>query len=295
MAITSKGYQLNKQPIAQSFYINEVNGIYCTKVELFFAAKDTALPVQIQIRPMVEGFPSSSKIIPGTIKMLPASSVNVDTSGPDLTATEFIFDEPVFLKGQEDYALVVIADSQDYKIYVAEIDQFQVGSTERRANKQPDLGSLFYSQNGVTWTPSQNEDLSFVIHQAKFKTQTATAILHNASLPSKKLLPDPFTVDSGDATVTVRHIGHGLQVGNAIQISGADSGVGGMLASSINGRRTITAVDWTGYRFEPDSNASSAAISLIEASIRLLGSLAMLENLVPLVDSKTSYGSLKYL
>ena len=138
MAITSKGYQLNKQPIAQSFYINEVNVIYCTKVELFFAAKDTALPVQIQIRPMVEGFPSSSKIIPGTIKMLPASSVNVDTSGPDLTATEFIFDEPVFLKGQEDYALVVIADSQDYKIYLAEIDQFQVGSTERRANKQPD-------------------------------------------------------------------------------------------------------------------------------------------------------------
>ena len=149
------------------------------------SAKDTALPVQIQIRPMVEGFPSSSKIIPGTIKMLPAGSVNVDTSGPDLTATEFVFDEPVFLKGQEDYALVVIADSQDYKIYVAEIDQFQVGSTERRANKQPDLGSLFYSQNGVTWTPSQNEDLSFVIHQAKFKTQTATAILHNASLPSK--------------------------------------------------------------------------------------------------------------
>ena len=261
MAITSKGYQLNKQPIAQSFYINEVNGIYCTKVELFFAAKDTALPVQIQIRPMVEGFPSSSKIIPGTIKMLPAGSVNVDTSGPDLTATEFVFDEPVFLKGQEDYALVVIADSQDYKIYVAEIDQFQVGSTERRANKQPDLGSLFYSQNGVTWTPSQNEDLSFVIHQAKFKTQTATAILHNASLPSKKLLPDPFTVDSGDATVTVRHIGHGLQVGNAIQISGADSGVGGMLASSINGRRTITAVDWTGYRFEADSSATSAAIA----------------------------------
>ena len=53
MAITTLGYQVNKQPIAQSFYINERNGIYCTKVELFFAAKDASLPVQIQIRPMI--------------------------------------------------------------------------------------------------------------------------------------------------------------------------------------------------------------------------------------------------
>ena len=97
MAVTSQGYQVNKQPIAQSFFIDEPNGIYCTKVDLFFAAKDDSLPVQIQIRPMVNGFPSSVSIIPGTTKLLPASSVNVDTTGPDLTPTTFQFDEPVFL------------------------------------------------------------------------------------------------------------------------------------------------------------------------------------------------------
>ena len=176
MAVTSLGYQLNKQPIAQSFYINETVGIYCTKVDLFFAAKDASLPVQIQIRPMVNGFPSSSKIIPGTIKSMAAASVNADTTGPALTATSFEFDEPVFLKGKEDYALVVIADSKDYEIYIAEIDEFQFGSTEKRAAKQPDLGSLFYSQNGVTWTPAQNQDLTFVIHQARFKHTAAEVI-----------------------------------------------------------------------------------------------------------------------
>ena len=76
MALTSKGYQLNKQPIAQSFYINALSVIYCTKVDLFFQAKDTALPVQVQIRPMVNGFPSSNKIIPGTVKIKPATEVN---------------------------------------------------------------------------------------------------------------------------------------------------------------------------------------------------------------------------
>ena len=262
MALTSKGYQLNKQPIAQSFYINALSGIYCTKVDLFFAAKDAALPVQIQIRPMINGFPSSTKIIPGTIKVLPAGSINVDTSGPALTATSFEFDEPVFLQGQQDYALVVIADSKDYEIYIAEINDFLFGSTERRVQKQPDLGSLFYSQNGVTWTPAQNQDLSFVIHQAKFKHTSATMMLKNASLPKAKLKTDPFTVVSGDATVTARHIGHGLQIGNAIEISGVDSaGVGGIAASNINGRRTITAVDFTGYRFEAGAAADSDAIA----------------------------------
>jgi len=262
MALTSKGYQLNKQPIAQSFYINALSGIYCTKVDLFFATKDSALPVQIQIRPMVNGFPSSTKIIPGTVKMLPSSSINVDTAGPALTATSFEFDEPVFLNGQEDYALVVIADSKDYQIYIAEINDFLFGSTERRVQKQPDLGSLFYSQNGVTWTPAQNQDLSFVIHQAKFKSNSATVMLKNASVPKTKLKKDPLTVVSGDATVTARHIGHGLQIGNAIEVSGVDSiGVGGINASSINGRRTITAVDFTGYRFEADSAADSDAIA----------------------------------
>ena len=260
MALTSKGYQLNKQPIAQSFYINALSGIYCTKVDLFFATKDAALPVQVQIRPMINGFPSSTKIIPGTIKVLPAGSVNVDTTGPDLTPTSFVFDEPVFLQGQEDYALVVIADSKDYQIYIAEINDFLFGSTEKRVQKQPDLGSLFYSQNGVTWTAAQNQDLSFVIHQARFKHTSATMMLKNASLPKAKLKNDPFTVTAADATVTARHIGHGLQIGNAIEISGS-TGVGGMNASSINGRRTITAVDFTGYTFEADSAADSDAVS----------------------------------
>ena len=36
MAITSLGYDLNKQPIAQSFFVDETNGVYATKVQLFF-------------------------------------------------------------------------------------------------------------------------------------------------------------------------------------------------------------------------------------------------------------------
>ena len=57
MPVTSQGYYVNKQPIAQSFFIDEPKGIYATKVDLYFATRDypstTQLPVQIQLRPMV--------------------------------------------------------------------------------------------------------------------------------------------------------------------------------------------------------------------------------------------------
>jgi hypothetical protein len=259
MALTSLGYRANKQPIAQSFYVDEPNGIHCTKVDLFFGAKDSTLPVQIHLRPMVQGFPSSSQIIPGTQVSLPSGSVNVDTSGPDLTATTFTFDEPIFLKGKEDYALVVTADSKDYEIYIAEINEFTFGSTEKRVNKNPVTGSLFYSQNSATFTPAQNQDLAFVLHQAKFKHTTASIILHNASVSKRKLNNNALKTAESSQTVTVQHLNHGLEVGNTVTITGATA-TGGISASSINGARTIVARDFTGYTFSADSAADSDAI-----------------------------------
>jgi hypothetical protein len=255
MAVTSTGYQLNKQPIAQSFFIDEPNGIYVTKVDLFFATKDESLPVQIQLRPIVNGLPSDTEIIPGSQVVVAASSINVDLVGPDLTSTSFTFQEPIFLKGLEDYALVVTADSKDYQIYIAEINEFTYGSTERRVNKQPTSGSLFYSQNGVTFTPAQNQDLSFVLHKAKFKHSSAIIRLNNAPVPKKLLGIDPITTTASDATIRIFHLNHGLQVGDTVVISGAVA-VGGLSAANINGSRSITARDFTGYTVEAGANAT---------------------------------------
>ncbi len=258
MAVTSTGYQLNKQPIAQSFFIDEPNGIYATKVDLFFATADATLPVQIQLRPMVNGLPSDTDIIPGSQVVVAASSVNIDTSGPELTATTFNFQEPIFLKGQEDYALVVTADSKDYQIYIAEINEFTFGSTEKRVNKQPVSGSLFYSQNGVTFSPAQNQDLTFVLHQAKFKHTSGVIRLKNAALPKSLLIDNPITTTASDATIRIFHLNHGLQVGDTVVISGAVA-VGGLTAGNINGSRTITARDYTGYTVEAGATATRAS------------------------------------
>ena len=126
MALNSKGYKVGKQPIAQSFFISEPTGIYCTKFDLFLSKADENASIQIEVRPMINGFPSSSDVLPGSIKSLPGSTF---TGGSNLSndatvAVSFELDEPLFLKGQTDYALVVTADSKDYEIFIAQINDF---------------------------------------------------------------------------------------------------------------------------------------------------------------------------
>lgn len=259
MAVNSQGYKVNKHPIAQSFFVDTLNGIYVTKVDLYFAVKDTNFPVNLQIRPMDNGTPSSSEIVPGTQVVVAGSNVN--TSIDATTATTFSFPEPVFLKGLTDYAIVLTADSKDYSVYVAETNEFLLGSTEKRVDRQPVLGSLFYSQNGATFTAVQNQDLTFRLHKAKFRNTTGEIVLHNANLPKKLLYPNPISVTNGSSTVTVSHLNHGLQIGEDIDITNIDSaGVGGINYSSLTGTRTITKVDWTGYQYTADSSADSDVI-----------------------------------
>lgn len=246
-------------PLAQSFFVEDPNGIYITKVDLFFATKDDEIPVQVQIRPMVNGHPSSSEILPGSVKFLPPSSVNISTDAT--AATSFVFNEPVFLAPQTEYAIVVLAETTDYNVYVAEIGEFLLNTTERRVTLQPTMGSLFKSQNGATWEPDQTKDMAFRLWRADFIVSSGTAVLENASVPVRLLDIDPITTDSGSSTVTILHPNHGFSVGDTVTINiDSSEDIGGISGTSLLGDRLITAVDWTGYQFSADSAATSNVI-----------------------------------
>jgi len=254
------GGSTNIDPLAQSFLINSVVGNYLTKVGVYFSTKDDTVPVQLQIRPLVNGIPSSIDIVPGSVKFLSPSEVS--TSADASAETVFEFDEPIFLAPGTRYAVVLLAESIDYNVYIAEAGEFVLGSTERRVSRQPTLGSLFLSQNSATWTPDQTKDLMFKLYRANFTDTTGTVILNNARVPNRLLSNDPFQVDSASATVTVNHPNHGFTVGDDVNISGMDSteDVGGISFTSINGSRAITAIDGTGYQFTADSTSTSEGI-----------------------------------
>ena len=238
-------------PIAQSFTIGEDVGSYATKVTLYFESKDDN-PVWVQLRPMVNGYPSSNTIVPGSYKLLESSEVLISDDAS--VGTDFEFDEPVYLKGNTDYCVMVQTVTNAYKVWTSKVGEFEFGTTEKRVAAQPFFGSLFKSQNSRTWEPLQWEDLKFDLHRANFgENATGKAVLANHS-PAKRLLGrDPIEIwydNDPDATnpayFRVHHPDHGFLVGDTVTIEGVDETANAYWAE-LNGDFTVDVVDHTGY------------------------------------------------
>ena len=76
-------------PLAQSFVVDEEDGLFITSLDVFFATKSSTIPVRCEIRNMVNGYPGQ-KIVPFSQKYLNPSAINTSTDGA--TATKFTFD-----------------------------------------------------------------------------------------------------------------------------------------------------------------------------------------------------------
>ena len=241
-------------PLAQSFFIKEGDGVYITKAAVYFATKDTTLPVWVQIRPMVNGYPSSNDIVPNSVKLLNPSEVitSTDASIP----TYFVFEEPVFLNSFTEYALVVVTDSPDYNLYRSKLGEFRLGTTESRVSTQPTLGTFFKSQNANTWTAAQFEDMKFDLYRADWTDSlTGSATFKNVDLPRRILRRSDAIELWADSDspyeVKVNHPYHGFVAGDTVSITDVDSADD--FGTYLNGTKTITAVDHTGYTFTQSS------------------------------------------
>lgn len=259
-----------RDPLAQSFNIQNSVGCFITSIEVYFSTKPTSgadaqIPVKLEVRPLRNGVPSQNEVMPGSFVQLSPSEVSIPSDLNDLTAvraapTKFTFDQPIFLEGNTPYAFVLMADTNAYNVYVAETAAFVLGTTERRIRQQPSLGSLFLSQNAQTWTPDQTRDMMFKINRASF-VSSGTAIIGNVDVPDTILASNPILTDSGSSTITINHRGHGLGVNDAVYIKGLDSAdtVGGISGASILGRRVVTAIDGNGFQVTADSSATSSS------------------------------------
>jgi len=168
-------------PIAQSFLVdpaNFPNGIFLASVDLFFKTKDDNLPVTIDLRPSVNGYPSSSKLIPFSVVTKQPADVNTsDNPDPSNASSYTRFDFPSFIYlAPGEYHIVARSNSDKYCAYIAEIGQTQIGSSNR-ITEQPYAGSFFKSQNASTWTADQAADLTFRLNRCTFSTTTAAEVI----------------------------------------------------------------------------------------------------------------------
>ncbi len=156
-----------RDPLAQSFMIGEIeDGVFATSVDLYFQKKSNNVPVQMYVVTTDNGYPSQ-EIIPGSEITLLPEDVNVSD---DATAvTNFRFDSPIHLSPGVEYAIVVLSNDDNYRMWLSDIGKADV-TTGKMIVKNPYTGVMFKSQNASTWTADQNKDFKFKLNRANFST-----------------------------------------------------------------------------------------------------------------------------
>ena len=253
-------------PLAQTFLIDNKGGAFLTKVDIFFATKDDAIPVKLEIREVVNGYPGK-RVLPFSRVTLRPDQVNLSTNMVDLdgvatpkfdTPTSFVFPSPVYVQDGSEYCIVLISDSNKYKVWISQLGD-TVPGTSRTISEQPYLGSLFKSQNASTWTTDQTQDLMFTIYKAKFDTSAVgTVQFVNDVLPYTTLENDPFQMTAGSNIVRVWQNSHGLTDGSKVNITGVTGTLNGIPAAELNGSWFVSNIDLDSYTITTTASASKS-------------------------------------
>jgi len=227
-------------PLAQTFTVaaGQSEGVFVTKLDLWFGRKSSTYPITVQLREVENGFPTST-IVPYSSVTLQPSSVNVyGNSAPTASATTFTFDSPVFLKNNTDYAFVVMpgGNNDDYALWCGQLGGTDVNTNEL-IDKQPAGGVLFTSSNDRTWSPVQSEDVKFKLHKAQFSTSTGTVYLDNKN-------DDYFSIDNIGGSF---NCGEKIVAESVLRISGVTGNSAGQYITVgtviANNRATSTAAN----------------------------------------------------
>ena len=250
---------MSVQPLGQTFKVDVSGGCFLTSVELYFAYKDASTPVWVEIRNVVAGAPGQ-RVLPYSRKVLEPSFVQTDPNEGS-AATTFTFESPVFVQEGQEYSLVILTKSLDYRIWTAQMGELDV-ITGGVISSQPALGVLYKSSNDSAWTPAQSEDLKFKLNHAYFDniqigdvTLTNDIIGDPVNYPDsssdtigqaygKRLKPNPFLITNSSAVVKVKHPDHGMySTSNNVEIRNATSGLSTTLNGAITNAATSLVLD----------------------------------------------------
>lgn len=259
-------------PLAQSFYVFEDTGVFLTSVDVYFEIRDEDnIPVTLQIRPMIAGVPSNV-VVPFSEVTLTPDQINLSVDGT--VATKFTFPSPVYLQGpqqqtvrqapiasqtQAEYAIVLLSNSSNYRVFVTELGQNDI-LTGVKVSRQPTLGSMFKSQNGTVWTPSQLEDLKYRIYRADFQGEGVLRLFNpKLGLGNKKVSvtgPNQFEFLSKRIVVGLGSTGYSSNVSTGVTViqnstmaSGTLIGIAGAVTSGAGTTISSVGIGYTNGTF----------------------------------------------
>ena len=237
-----------RDPVAQTFTISKDvggEGRFITSVDVFFGAKDANVPVIMEIRNVVNGYPGS-KVLPfGTVTKA-AADITVDSTAE--TATTFTFPSPVFVEVETEYCFVLISYTPEHKIFIARMGEDDIVSGQT-VSDQPAWGILFKSHNNTGWAISPMEDIKYTLKCASFNSSGGICTLTNDVLPVATLRTDPVVITDASTVIKIKHEDHHMYSNvNNVTIAKVASGLTTTLSSGITSTAsTLTLTSGTNF------------------------------------------------
>jgi hypothetical protein len=310
------GVVLWMDPLAQSILIKENGGCFVTSIDVYFQTMDQSVPITMQIRSMVNGYPSQ-EVVPFGEKVLypnnptlsavtaagtipdntidPLTPTVINVSDDALQATRFVFDSPVFLHDSTEYAFVLISNSIKYNVYTAKIGGTVVGSTNI-VSSPPYLGSIFKSQNASTWVADPSQNMKFSINKAQYDpTNPGTLYFVNSAVQEETLLSLPFQTVNGSNRVRVYHKNHQMPKGehsfSYVLLSNIAPGTyNGLSDVQLTGTFPIDNVDLHSYTITVPG-AAAIATGRVGPDAVVATSNIQFDSMCPMVNQLTPTGT----
>jgi len=179
----------NRDPLSQTFFVKKAmaqgaSSIFMRNIDLFFrgrAETDTTMAdvtgngVTIELRQVINGYPSDERLAFAR-KHLAPSEVNVSQNGS--VPTTVVFDNPIRLDIEKEYAIVVEPDAQDpnYLVYTSKVGGTDLATGVSVTQDWGD-GVLFTSTNNKAWQSYQDEDIKFVLRRLNFSADNGVVNL----------------------------------------------------------------------------------------------------------------------
>lgn len=179
---TPVGYVDNPSCAAYSFIPRGPEGeegVFLTKVDLYFAAKHPTLGVWVEIRAMDNAGGITRTQIP--FSEVWKNSADIDTSTDASLATTFTFPSPVFLYNDTQYAFVIhtVGLNPDTYFYISRLGETDL-NTGAKVNARPLTGTFYTTNNNLNWDIVPDVDLYCTFYRAAFTTGvTGQAIIGN--------------------------------------------------------------------------------------------------------------------
>lgn len=246
-------------PLAQTFFTYGIaGGCFITKIDIWFQSKDSSLPVTLEIRNVVNGYPGPNLISKWSSVSLPPSAVSISNNSS--LPTTFTFTRPIYLQENKDYCFVLMANSNRYNVWTSKFGDESV-ETGNTIFEQPYIGSLFKSENNITWSAEQTEDIKFKIYRAEFDISAPYSFTSKVNAPPILLRGSALSTTNGSAVVVADlTFQHGYKTGDKILLSGVPDAVyrGIPVATMSNPAGfTITVTSDYSFTFNCGVNATS--------------------------------------